>query len=411
LGSTGSIGVQALDVIATHPTDFSVVGLAAQGTRPELLADQVAATGARRVALPDEAAAARVEALLAARRLRPVTLTAGATAVADLAATPCDVVLNAVTGFAGLTSSLAALRAGTRLALANKESLVVGGRFLLDRAGPGQLTPVDSEHSAFAQALRAGRADEVSRLILTASGGPFRGWTRSQLAHVTAAQALAHPTWAMGRTITINSATLVNKGLELIEASLLFDVPLDAITVVVHPQSQVHSMVEFRDGATLAMASPPDMRLPIALGLAWPHRLGDVIEPCRWDQPTAWTFEPLDETVFPAVALARRVGRAGGTAPAVFNAANEVVVDAFCAGQIGFLDITATLSAVVDRHLAPLAPGALGGPGAPTAPDGEAVESAPGRFAPDSELSLAVIEAADAWARAEALGLIDARRG
>jgi 1-deoxy-D-xylulose-5-phosphate reductoisomerase len=389
LGSTGSIGVQALDVIARHQAAFTVIGLAAGGSNLELLADQAAATGARVLAVPGDAAAAGLEPLLAARGVTAEIL-AGEDAAADLAGRPADVVLNGITGFAGLAPTLAALAAGTRLALANKESLVAGGQLVLRAARPGQLTPVDSEHSALAQALRSGRAAEVARLILTASGGPFRGRTRADLAAVSVADALAHPTWAMGRVVTVNSATLVNKGLELIEAALLFGVPYDRITVVVHPQSVVHSMVEFHDGSTLAQASPPDMRLPIALGLSWPDRLPDVARPCAWDRPAAWTFEPLDDATFPAVTLARQAGQAAGTAPAVFNAANEVLVDAFCDGRIGFLDIADTLAAVVAAHLAPT-------------PDGpEPVESAPGRHVPDGGLTLAAVRAADAWARAEA---------
>ena len=262
-----------------------------------------------------------------------------------------DVVLNAITGAAGLLATLAALKAGKTLALANKESLVIGGPLVTQAAAPGQLVAVDSEHSAIAQALRAGRASEVRKVILTASGGPFRGMTREQLAGVTSEQAMHHPTWNMGRVITINSATLVNKGLELLEASLLYGVPLDDIEVVVHPQSVVHSGVEFNDGATILQASPPDMKLPIGLALAWPERLADVAKPCDWRKSAQWTFEPLDSEAFPAVNMARRAGQVGGTAPAVFNAANEVAVDAFCAGQIGFTGITDTIESVLDEHL------------------------------------------------------------
>ena len=248
---------------------------------------------------------------------------AGADAASDLSALPADpsaapggcVVLNGINGSIGLRPTLAALAAGHTLALANKESLITGGPLVKAAAAPGQLVPVDSEHSALAQALRAGSAAEVRRLIVTASGGPFRGRTRQQLAGVTVEQALAHPTWAMGPVITINSATLVNKGLEVIEAHLLFDVDMDAIDVVVHPQSVIHSMVEFVDGALLAQASPPDMRLPIALGLSWPDRVARDGYGCDFADPTAWTFEPLDHETFPAVRLAQEAGRRGGTAP------------------------------------------------------------------------------------------------
>jgi 1-deoxy-D-xylulose-5-phosphate reductoisomerase len=224
--------------------------------------------------------------------------------------------------------------------LANKESLVAGGPLVTAAARPGQIVPVDSEHSALAQCLRGGRADEVDRLVLTASGGPFRGRRRAELADVTPAQALAHPTWDMGPVVTINSATLVNKGLEVIEAHLLFGVPYDRIDVVVHPQSVVHSMVTFTDGSTLAQASPPDMRLPIALALGWPERLPAAAAPCTWDRAQAWTFEPLDDDTFPGVRLARRAGEAGGCLPAVLNAANEEAVATFVAGGLGFLELT-----------------------------------------------------------------------
>ena len=264
-----------------------------------------------------------------------------------------DVVLNGITGSVGLGPTLAALQCGRTLALANKESLIVGGDLVARIAAPGQIVPVDSEHSAIAQCLRGGARSEVRRLVLTASGGPFRGRSREQLADVTPAEALAHPTWDMGRVVTTNSATLINKGLEVIEAHLLFDVSYDDIDVVVHPQSVVHSMVEFVDGSTLAQASPPDMRLPIALGLNWPERLGGVGRPLDWTTATAWTFEPLDESAFPAVALAKRAGRAGGTYPAVYNAANEQAVDAFHEGRLAFTGIVDTVARVVDAHEAP----------------------------------------------------------
>ncbi len=328
LGSTGSIGTQALDVIRANPRRFELVGLAA-GSNAEMLAQQAQDFRVDSTAL----GAAEAEQL-----------------VRDVDA---DVVLNAITGSIGLGSTLAALQAGRTLALANKESLIVGGALVQRAARPGQIVPVDSEHSAIAQALRSGDRSEVRRLVVTASGGPFRGRSRAELADVAPAEALAHPTWDMGRMVTTNSATLVNKGLEVIEAHLLFDVPYDDIDVVVHPQSVVHSMVEFIDGSTIAQASPPDMRLPISLGLDWPNRVGGVGRPLDWTTATSWTFEPLDDEAFPAVALAKTVGRAGATFPAVYNAANEQAVDAFHEGRLPFLGIVDTIAAVVDAHDAP----------------------------------------------------------
>jgi len=328
LGSTGSIGTQALDVIRANPRRFEVVGLSA-GVQRELVERQAAEFDVEHIALgADEA-----EQL-----------------VRDVEA---DVVLNGITGSVGLGPTLAALETGRTLALANKESLIVGGDLVTAIAQPGQIVPVDSEHSAIAQALRSGDRAEVRRLVLTASGGPFRGRTKDELADVTPAEALAHPTWDMGRVVTTNSATLVNKGLEVIEAHLLFDVTYDDIEVVVHPQSIVHSMVEFVDGSTIAQASPPDMRLPISLGLDWPHRVGGVGRPLDWRTATTWTFEPLDDAAFPAVTLAKRVGRAGRTYPAVFNAANEQAVDAFHEGRLPFPGIVEIVERVVEGHEAP----------------------------------------------------------
>jgi 1-deoxy-D-xylulose-5-phosphate reductoisomerase len=360
LGSTGSIGTQALDIVRRNPGRFRVVGLAAGGGNPELLARQAAEFGVQVVAVADTAAAASVSAALKAQPgvtdrgstfspHRP-ELTAGADAVSDLAALPCDVVLNGVTGAAGLRATLAALEAGRTLALANKESLIIGGPLVTSRAKPGQIVPVDSEHSTIAQCLRAGANSEVKRLVLTASGGPFRGWPAKRLESVTPEQALAHPTWNMGPLVTTNSATLVNKGLEVIEAHLLFGFGLDRIDVVVHPQSIVHSMVEYVDGATIIMASPPDMRTPIALGLAWPDRVAGAAPGLDWTTAASWTFEPLDERAFPAVALAREAARLGGTAPAVYNGANEACVADFLAGRISFPRIVDTVARVVSEH-------------------------------------------------------------
>jgi len=345
LGSTGSIGRQALDVVARNPERFRVIGLAAAGSDPAQLAAQAARTGAEVVAVSRPEAAAAVRDALNGG----VKLLVGPDAVAELAGWPCDVVLNAVAGAAGLGATLAALDAGRRLALANKESLIIGGPLIADRVD--RIVAVDSEHSALAQCLRGGSPGEVRRLVLTASGGPFRGRTRSELGAVTPAEALAHPTWDMGPLVTVNSATLVNKGLEVIEANLLFGIPLDRIDVVVHPQSVVHSLVEFSDGATIAQASPPDMRLPIALALGWPDRVPDAAPALDWTAAACWQFEPLDEQTFPAVRLAREVGAGGGTLPAAYNAANEVCVAAFLAGRLGFLDIVDTVERVVAEHL------------------------------------------------------------
>ncbi len=356
LGSTGSIGTQAADIVSRNPDRFRVTAIAAGGGNPGLLARQAIDLGAEVVAVANPAAVPELRAALAsvgtadgARRKLP-ELTGGADAVAELAARPCDVVLNAVTGAVGLAATLSAIAAGRVLALANKESLIMGGPLVAGRAAPGQIVPVDSEHSAIAQCLRGGRAAEVSRLIITASGGPFLHRSRAELAGVTPEQALAHPTWNMGPVITVNSATLVNKGLEVIEAHLLFGVGFDRIDVVVHRQSVIHSMVEFTDGSTLAQASPPDMRIPIALALGWPDRVPAAATPVDWATAHTWTFEPLDEEAFPAVPLARQAGAAGGTVPAVYNAANEVCVAAFMTGQIPFAGIVDTVAQVVSEH-------------------------------------------------------------
>ncbi len=347
LGSTGSIGTQALEVIEANPELFQVVGLAA-GQNSALLEQQKQAFGVSNAVLGAEAATRLVED------------------------TDADVVINGITGSIGLAPTLATLKTGKTLALANKESLIVGGRLVTEAAKPGQIVPVDSEHSALAQCLLGGTKSEVRKLILTASGGPFRGWSRSQLEAVTPAQALAHPTWVMGRVVTTNSATLVNKGLELIEAHLLFDIPFDRIDVTVHAQSVVHSMVEFIDGSVLAQCSPPNMKLPIALGMSWPNRVANVAEACDWTKAATWTFEPLDESVFGAIRLARQVGTAGLTYPAVYNAANEQAVDAFHDGRIGFTQIVELIERVVEEHQA------------------------------EGELSLESVLAAETWARARA---------
>lgn len=367
LGSTGSIGTQALDVIARNPERFRVQGLAAGGGNLERLAKQVCAFKVPAVAIA--AGDTRELAQLIADIdpvLRPEII-CGADAVTQLAGSgdASTVVLNGITGSIGLKPTLAALQSGARLALANKESLVVGGVLVAGAmVRPGQIVPVDSEHSAIAQALRSGRhnrgltaekldgTSEVAKLILTASGGPFRGASREDLEHVTLEQALNHPTWDMGPVVTINSSTLMNKALELIEAAYLFDIlPVDIIPVV-HPQSIVHSMVLFRDGSTIAQASPPDMRLPIALGLSYPDRLDGISPSCTWDSPISWDFEPLDEAVFPAVSLARQAIETSPLHPAVLNAANEEAVAAFIKGSLPYAGIIDTVSRVLDNYAA-----------------------------------------------------------
>jgi len=338
LGSTGSIGTQALELIAAHPDRFEVVGLAAGGAHPDLLARQRAETGVNNIAVADPAAAAKIG---------DVTHTGPDATTRLIQETEADVVLNALVGALGLEPTLAALATGARLALANKESLVAGGPLVIKAARPGQIVPVDSEHSALAQCLRSGAAGEVAKLVLTASGGPFRGWSAAELESVTPEQAGAHPTWNMGPMNTLNSASLVNKGLELIETHLLFGVPYERIDVVVHPQSIVHSMVTFIDGSTIAQASPPDMRLPISLALGWPDRVPGSASACDFSTASTWEFEPLNDAVFPAVGLARQAGEAGGCMPAVYNAANEEAAAAFLTGGIGFAAIVRTIADVL----------------------------------------------------------------
>jgi 1-deoxy-D-xylulose-5-phosphate reductoisomerase len=380
LGSTGSIGTQAIDVIGRNPERFRVDALSAGGSDLPLLARQAASLGVRAVAVADDAARPALLDLLREAGADGVEVLTGPGAATELAGRGSDVVLNGITGSVGLRPTLAALAAGSTLALANKESLVVGGALVKAAVRhEGQIVPVDSEHSAIAQSLRSGASSEVRKLVVTASGGPFRGRTRAELHDVTPAQALRHPNFSMGRVVTTNSATLVNKGLEVIEAHLLFDLPFSAIDVVVHPQQMIHSMVEFADGSTIAQAGPPRMLVPIALGLSWPDRLPDVDVPIDWTHASTWEFAPLDDDAFPAVRLARQVGEAGGTHPAVYNAANEVCVDAFHDGAIGFLDIVDTVAAVVEAHATT------------SAGDAGSVEG--------------VLEA-DAWARARAAELL-----
>ena len=381
LGSTGSIGTQALDIARRNPGRFTVTALAAGGRDLDLVIAQAREFDVPLVAVADEDAAPRLAA-----ELPKALIVSGPQAAVEAARADTDVVLNGLAGASGLLPTLAALEAGHLLALANKESLIIGGPLVRAVARAGQIIPVDSEHSALAQCLAAGQRGEVRRLVLTASGGPFRGRSRAELADVTPSQALAHPTWTMGPLVTVNSATLVNKGLEVMEAHLLFDVPMDRIDVVVHPQSIVHSMVEFVDGSTIAQASPPDMRIPIAWAMDHPARVPDAAPACDWTTATSWEFAPLDEEAFPAVRLARRAGTAGGTAPAVYNGADEECVAAFLEGRLPFTGIVDTIAAVLREHL-----------------DAEStVEGAPWRNDP----TLADVLAADAWARRRAAVLI-----
>ena len=327
LGSTGSIGTQAIDIVRAHPELFTVVGLSA-GRNADLLATQ-----ARELGLGEGQIALGAEGALGLIR-----------------SVQADVVLNAITGSVGLMPTIEALKSGAVLALANKESLIVGGKLVTELAAPGQIVPVDSEHSALAQALMAGESQEVARLIVTASGGPFRGRTREQLLSVTPQDALAHPTWNMGRVVTTNSATLVNKGLEVIEAHLLFDIDFDRIDVTVHPQSIVHSLVEFVDGSTIAQCSPPDMRLPIGYALAHPERIATPFGRIDWAHLSRLDFAEPDTATFRGLSLAYAAGRLGGTAPAFMSAANEVAVEAFLAGRIRWIDIVATVEVALDDH-------------------------------------------------------------
>jgi 1-deoxy-D-xylulose-5-phosphate reductoisomerase len=383
LGSTGSVGTQALELIGRNRDRFRVLALSAGGGNVGLLAEQALEFGVEVVAVAKATAAQDLQLAFYAEAQRkdyaqgefkiPKIVT-GPDASSELAAMPCDVVLNGITGSVGLHPTLAALDAGNTLALANKESLVVGGPIVTRRTKPGQIVPVDYEHSAIAQCLRGGTAAEVRKLVLTASGGPFLGQPRGELANVTVEQALAHPNFAMGPVVTINSANLMNKGLELIEAHLLFGIPMDRIEAVVHPQQAIHSMVEFADGATIAQIGVPTMTVPIALGLGWPDRIPDASPPWNWAEASTWQFLPLDNEAFPAVQLAQEAGRRGGTAPAVLNAANEVCVQAFRDGRLPFLGIMDTVARVVTEHDVPS----------------------------DEELSVDDVLAADSWARARA---------
>ncbi|MFB9184592.1 1-deoxy-D-xylulose-5-phosphate reductoisomerase [Dactylosporangium sucinum] len=356
LGSTGSIGTQAIDIVRRNTDRFRVVGIGAGGGNVALLAQQALELGVDVVGVAKASVAQDLQLAFYAEASRRGWATgdfklpkilAGPDAMTELAEWPCDTVLNGVVGSLGLAPTLAALKAGRTLALANKESLVAGGPLVRKVARPGQIVPVDSEHSALAQALRSGTANEVRRLVLTASGGAFRGRRREELEHVTVQEALAHPTWDMGPVVTINSATLVNKALEVIEAHELFNVPYVDIHVMVHPQSVIHSLVEFVDGSTIAQCSPPDMRLPIALALGWPERVKDAAAGVDWSKAHTWELRPLDDDAFPAVKLAKAAGEAGRCRPAIYNAANEECVAAFTAGDLPFLGIVETLERVL----------------------------------------------------------------
>ena len=338
LGSTGSIGRQGLEIIAANPEKFRVIAISSAGTNPALVIEQAKRFNVAFVGVLNNADLIRAG-------LQGVKVIDGALAATQIASIECDVVLNAITGSIGLGPTLAALDAGNTLALANKESLVAGGELVISKARENQIIPVDSEHSAIWQCALAGKSDEISRLVLTASGGPFLD--RSDLRGVSVADALKHPTWSMGAVVTINSATLVNKGLEIIEAHYLFSMPYSAIEAVIHRQSVVHSMVEFRDGSTIAQASPPNMKGAIAYALNFPHRLSQATSAIDWRASHSWSFEPINLQRFPGVALARHCGEIGGAMPAIFNAANEVAVDAFIADKIAFTSIVPLIETVV----------------------------------------------------------------
>jgi 1-deoxy-D-xylulose-5-phosphate reductoisomerase len=379
LGSTGSIGTQALDVVRRNPDRFKIAALSAAGTNQDLLAGQIREFLPPVVAIAEEEAARDLQTKLGA--IKGVEILVGPESAETVAReTECDVVLNALVGSAGLAPTLAALQSGKTLALANKESLVVGGELVMDliKGEPERLLPVDSEHAALAQALRGERREDLKRVIITGSGGPFRGWTRSELTKASVREALTHPVWTMGPKITIDSATLMNKGLEVIEAHYLFDLDYSQIHVVIHPEGMVHAIAEFRDGSMRAEMAVPDMKLPIQLALAWPERLPSGVASLPLTEKTL-TFEPVDREAFPAVDLAYRVGGLGLTFPAVMNAANEVAVMAFLEGKIPLTRVVELVQTVVDEH------------------------------EPASVVSVVHIERADAWARRRASEIIEER--
>ena len=340
LGSTGSIGVQALEIVSANPGAFNVVAISAYGSNPAAIIEQARTYKVQVIGVVINAEVIR-------EALPGVTVSDGPNAASEIAAITCEVVLNGITGSIGLGPTLAALEVGNRLALANKESLVAAGELVMSKASENQLIPVDSEHSAIWQSAMAGKKSEIAKLILTASGGPFRN--RRDLSEVTIAEALAHPTWAMGQVVTINSATLMNKSLEIIEAHYLFDMPYRQIEAVIHPQSIVHSMVEYVDGSTLAQLSPPNMKGPIAYAINWPVRLPGAAKTMDWSKQHTLEFEPIDNERFPVIELARRCGELGGGLPAIFNAANEVAVAAFLAGEISFTAIIESVDLAVQK--------------------------------------------------------------
>ena len=340
LGSTGSIGLQALEIVAANPGVFNVVAISAYGSNPAAIIEQARIFKVQVIGVVKGAEEIR-------EALPGVTVIDGPNAASEIAAITCEVVLNGITGSIGLGPTLAALEVGNRLALANKESLVAAGELVMSKASENQLIPVDSEHSAIWQSAMAGKKSEIAKLILTASGGPFRN--RRDLSEVTIAEALAHPTWAMGQVVTINSATLMNKSLEIIEAHYLFDMPYRQIEAVIHPQSIVHSMVEYVDGSTLAQLSPPNMKGPIAYAINWPVRLPGAAKTMDWSKQHTLEFEPIDNERFPVIELARRCGELGGGLPAIFNAANEVAVAAFLAGEISFTAIIESVDLAVQK--------------------------------------------------------------
>jgi 1-deoxy-D-xylulose-5-phosphate reductoisomerase len=380
LGSTGSIGTQALDVVRRNPERFRVVGLSAAGTNQELLVGQIREFLPPLVAIADEAAAQEVRDRLG-ETVRGVELLVGPQAGEQLAAdTEADTILNGLVGSQGLGPTLKALQSGKTVALANKESLVVGGDLVMDliKGEPERLLPVDSEHAALALALRGERREDLKRVVITGSGGPFRGWSATELSRASMKEALQHPVWSMGPKITIDSATLMNKGLEVIEAHHLFGLEYSQIHVLIHPEGVVHAIAEFRDGSMRAEMASADMRLPIQLALAWPERLPTGVAPLPLTE-TPITFEPVDHEAFPAVDLAYRVGGLGLTFPAVMNAANEVAVMAFLDGKIPLPRIVEIVQTIVDQH------------------------------EPPSVVSVVHIERADAWARRRAMEIIETR--
>jgi 1-deoxy-D-xylulose-5-phosphate reductoisomerase len=379
LGSTGSIGTQALDVVRRNSDRLEVVGLAAAQSH-ELLVGQIREFLPPVVAVTDERAAEELRQALSG--LRRVEVIAGADAAERLARdSDADMVVNAMVGAVGLGPTLATLQSGKMLALANKESLIVGGELVMDlvKGEPERLVPVDSEHAALAQCLRGERREDLRRVIITASGGPFRGWKREELARASAKEALVHPTWKMGPKITIDSATLMNKGFEVIEAHYLFGLDYERISVIVHPESLVHGIVEFLDGSLIAQVAASDMRLPIQLALAFPDRLRTGIRALDLTQVGSLTFEALDRETFPAVDLAYRAGRLGATFPAVMNAANEVAVVSFLDGRIPLTAIPEIAARVMEEH------------------------------EPAKVVSLVTLERADAWARGRTAELIESR--